>query len=101
MRWTGPKNARSGKMSPKVESVSSLLLRSSSRLRSAACTGFNSEYAVLFLCHILTQRPLNDRKIERSDGRGLGRQQLLANSIEISFPMKKTSLVTAQYLQSI
>ena len=39
----------------------------------------------LFLCHISTQRPMTDRKIERSDERGFGRQQLLgvlANSIE-------------------
>ena len=57
------------------------------------CTGFDSEHAVLFLCHIFTQRPINDRKIERSDGRGLGRQQLLADSMEISFQvhMKKKS----------
>ena len=55
------------------------------------CTGFDSEHAVLFLCHIFTQRPMNDRKIERSDGSCLGWQQLLANSIEISFHMKKKS----------
>ena len=47
------------------------------------CTGFDLEHAVLFLCHIFTQRPMNDRKIERSDGRCFGRQQLLAYSIEI------------------
>ena len=46
------------------------------------CTGFDSEHVVLFLCHIFTQRPVNDRKIEQSDGRGFGRQQLLAHSIE-------------------
>ena len=46
------------------------------------CTGFDSEHAVLFLCHIFTQRPMNDSKIERDDGRCFGRQQLLANSIE-------------------
>ena len=38
------------------------------------CTGFYSEQTALFLCHIFTQRPMNDRKIERSDGRGFGRQ---------------------------
>ena len=57
------------------------------------CTGFDSAHAVLILCHIFTQsqgqRPMNDRKIERSDGRCFGRQQLLAHSMEISFPMKK------------
>ena len=47
------------------------------------CTGFDSEHADLFLCHIFTQRPTTYRKIERSDGRGFGRQQLLADSIEI------------------
>ena len=48
-----------------------------------------NEHSVLFLCHIFAQRPMIDRKIERSDGRGLGRQQLLADSMEISFHMKK------------
>ena len=42
------------------------------------CTGFDSEHSVLFLCHIFTQRPMTDRKIERSDGRSFGLQQLLA-----------------------
>ena len=27
------------------------------------CTGFNSEHAVLFLCHIFAHRRMNDRKI--------------------------------------
>ena len=45
------------------------------------CTGFDSEHAVSFLCHISTQRPMNDRKMERSDWRGFGQQQL-AQSIE-------------------
>ena len=44
------------------------------------CTGFDSEHAVLFLCHIFTQKPMTDRKIERSDGRGFGQHQRLANS---------------------
>ena len=66
------------------------------------CTGFDSEQAVLFLCHIFTQRPMTDRKIERSDGRGFGRQQLLANSIEIFISHeKKKWLVAARNLQSI
>ena len=46
------------------------------------CTGFDSEHPALFLCHIFTQRPMNDRKIERSDGRCFGMQQLLSNSVE-------------------
>ena len=28
------------------------------------CTGFNSEHAVFSLCHIFTQRPMNDQKNE-------------------------------------
>ena len=28
------------------------------------CTGLDSEHVVLFLCHISTQRPMTDRKIE-------------------------------------
>ena len=32
---------------------------------------------------------MNDGKIERSHGRCLGRQQLLANSMEISFQKKQ------------
>ena len=55
------------------------------------CTGFYSEHSVLFLCHIFTQRPMTGRKIERSKGRCLGRQQLLDNSIENSFQMVKKS----------
>ena len=54
------------------------------------CTGFDSENAVLFLCHIFTQRPMTDRNIERSYGRSFGRQQLLANSIEIFISHEKT-----------
>ena len=46
------------------------------------CTGFDLEHAVLFPCHIFTQRPMTDRKIELSYGRCFGWQQLLANSIE-------------------
>ena len=53
------------------------------------CTGFDSEHVVLFLCHIFAQRRMNDRKIQRSDGRGLGQQRLLADSMEISFHMNK------------
>ena len=49
------------------------------------CTEFNLEHAVLFLCHIFTQIPMTDRlgKIEQSNGRGFGWQQLLANSIQV------------------
>ena len=57
------------------------------------CTGFDLEHEVLFLCHVFAQRQMNDRKIERSYGRCLVRQQLLAawDSMEISFHMKKKS----------
>ena len=43
------------------------------------CTGFDSEHEALFLCHIFTQRPMADRKIELSDGRCIVWQNLLAN----------------------
>ena len=36
-----------------------------------------------------SQIPMNDREIQQSNGRCLGRQQLLANSINILFHMKK------------
>ena len=36
------------------------------------CTGFDLEHAVLLPCHIFSQRPMNDRKIEQSEGRGFG-----------------------------
>ena len=57
------------------------------------CTGLASEHEVLFLCHISTQRPITDRKIERSYGRCFARQQLLANSIQnfISHEKKNAS----------
>ena len=47
------------------------------------CTGFYSEHAVLFPCHISTQRLMTDRNIEQSDGQCFGLQQLLVNSTEI------------------
>ena len=81
--------------------------RTGRRLRSAALhrIRFGTLHRIrfgttlLFLCHIFTKRPMNDRKIEQIHGRGFGRQQLLAHSMEISFPMKKKSVVTARYLQ--
>ena len=65
------------------------------------CTGFNLEDAVLFQCHILTQRPTADRKIERSDGCCFGWQQLLSNSIEIFISMKKKVISCCPNSQSI
>ena len=54
------------------------------------CTGLRLEHAVLFLCHIFTQRLMTDKKIERSNGCCFGRQQLLANSIEnFTFHVKR------------
>ena len=55
------------------------------------CTEFDLEHAVLILCHISTQRPMNNRKMERSYGRYFGRQQLLANSIENFISHEKKS----------
>ena len=66
--------------------------RTGRRLRSAAWNiirlgtcGFDP------MSYCFTQRPMTDRKIERSDGRCFGRQQLLADSIEISFHMNRKS----------
>ena len=53
------------------------------------CTGFNSEHVVLFLFHILTQKPITIRKIEQNNGRCFGLQQVLANSIEVFISHKK------------
>ena len=47
------------------------------------CTRFDLEDAVLFLCHIFTQRPMTDRNIEQSNGHCFGQQHLLTNSIKI------------------
>ena len=55
------------------------------------CTGFYLEHAVLFVCHISTQRPMTNRKIERSYGRCFGWQQLLTNSIENFISHEKKS----------
>ena len=52
------------------------------QFRSASLHKFDWEHAVLFLCHIFTQTPMNDRKMEWSDEQSFGGQQLLANSIE-------------------
>ena len=66
------------------------------------CTGFNSEHVVLFLFHILTQKPITVRKIEQNNGRCFGLQQVLANSIEVFIShIKKKWLVAAQNIQSI
>ena len=63
---------------------------------------FGRGHAVLFPCHIFTQRPMTDRKIERSDGCGFGLQQLLADSFEFFISHeKKKWLVAARNLQSI
>ena len=66
------------------------------------CTRFNLEHAVLFLCHIFAQRLMTDGKIERSNRRCFGPQQLPANSIEIFISHeKKKWLVATRNLQSI
>ena len=44
---------------------------------------------------------MNDRKIERSDGRGFGRQQLLANSIIGEIIISRKKKICRQNLQII
>ena len=53
------------------------------------CTCLDSEHEVLFLCHIFTQRPMTDKKIELRDEHCFGLQQLLADSIEIFISHEK------------
>ena len=53
------------------------------------CTGFDSEHAVLFLCHIFAQRRMTYGKIGRRDGHCFGLQQLLAYSMEIFISHEK------------
>ena len=65
------------------------------------CTGFNLEHVVLFICHMFTQRPMHDRKIERSDRCALVCNNFSPIPSKISFHMKKKGLVAALYLQSI
>ena len=56
----------------------------------------------VFFSHIFTQRPVNDKKIERSYRRGSGLQQRLANSIGNFVHMKnKKAVVPDRNLQSI
>ena len=52
------------------------------------CTGFDLEPVVLFQCDIFTQRPGNDGKIERSNGRCFGWQQFSPIPQKISFHMR-------------
>ena len=51
-------------------------------------TGFDYEHVDLFLCHIFTQSPMNDQKIEQSNERRFGLQQVLAKSIEKLYLMR-------------
>ena len=69
------------------------------------CTGFYSEYAVLFLCHISNQRPMKDQKIECSYGWRVA--LLLSATTSCQFnrqfhcTCKRKVFVTAKNLQSI
>ena len=47
------------------------------------CTWLDLKNEDLFLCLIFTQRPMNDWKIEQSDGYSIGQWHVLAKSIEI------------------
>ena len=67
-------------------------LRHVDNLDLLLCLGFDSEQAVLFLFLIFTQRPITDRKIELSNESCFGRQQLLADSIEIFISHEKVDL---------
>ena len=47
------------------------------------CTGCDSQHADLFPCHMFTQSPINDCKIELSFENGFDLQRVLAQPIEI------------------
>ena len=61
------------------------------------CTGSDSKHADLFLSLIFTQKPMNDRKIERSDKHGFAMQQVLLNFV--SYENKNLSSVTRHGLK--
>ena len=66
------------------------------------CTGFYSEDAVLFLCHMFTtQRPMTDQKIERSDWRLWLATTSGQFDWKVNFTWKKKWRVVALYRQSI
>ena len=56
---------------------------------------------VWFLCHIFTQRPGTDRKVERSYACGVGWQQLLTDSIEIFISHDEKKVTCCCQKQSI
>ena len=68
------------------------------QFRSAALHRIEFGTCGFVLCHIFTQRPMTYRKIERSDGRCFGRQQLLAK-IENFISHKKLALTSCQELK--
>ena len=53
-------------------------------------SGFDSysEHAALFLCHIFTQKPMNDRMIEQEMGAALVCNKFLPITPKFSFHMK-------------
>ena len=62
------------------------------------CAGFDSDSIKFWnkLFVIFNSRPMTDQNIERSNGRGFGLQQLLANFIENIISHKKQLLIAAK-----
>ena len=58
----------------RFESEQTPFTRTGRRFRPAALHRIRFGTCCFVPCHIVTRRPLTDRKIERSDGRGFGRQ---------------------------
>ena len=75
----------------RFESEQTPFPRAGRRLRSAALHRIRFGTCGFVPMSYFTQRPMTDRKIERSYGRGFGWQQLLANSIEIFISHEKKS----------
>ena len=53
------------------------------------CTGFDLQHAILFPCHIFTQRPMTDHKFERTMGAALIGNNFSPIPLKISFHVRK------------
>ena len=84
-----------------LEKVRTENLKFRTDLRHWVMDGWSVAYCMVGQCHIFTQRPRNDWKIERRDGRCYGLQQLLANSIENFISHEKEKRLVAAYICEI
>ena len=64
------------------------------------CTGLNQEHAVLFLCLILNQKPMNDLKLEQAMSAALVSNEFLLNPSKFHSSWENKSIITTQKLQA-